>query len=82
MFITAFYCTIIPSCILWSILALIINYFVYKYLFIRKKTIKNHLGSELGLEMVYLFLFFLKIEQLEYFLPLYSLSNMIFFYIL
>lgn len=54
MFITAFYSIIIPSCILWGMLALIINYFVYKYLFLRKKTCKYYLGFELGLEMVFI----------------------------
>lgn len=54
MFITAFYSIIIPSCILWGILALIMNYFVYKYLFLRKKTVKFYLGRELGIEMVFL----------------------------
>lgn len=53
MFITSFYSIIIPSCILWGMLALIINYSVYKYLFLRKKTCKYYLGSELGREMVY-----------------------------
>lgn len=52
MFITAFFSIIIPSCILWGILSIIINYFVYKYLFLRKKTCKYHLGNELGKEMV------------------------------
>ena len=59
MFITAFYSIIIPSCILWGMLAIIINYFVYKYLFLRKKTCKYYLGSELGREMVaFNFLFY------------------------
>jgi len=54
MFITVFYSIIIPSCLIWGVLILIIQYFVDKYLFIRKRTIKYYLGCELDLKMVIL----------------------------
>lgn len=58
MFVTAFYSIIIPSCILWGILALLIQYIVDKYLFLRKRNNRFYLGRELGNEMVLFFINF------------------------
>ena len=52
MFLTAFYMPLIPTCIIWGLLALNLQYLVNKYNFLRSKCIKFHLGGELGLEMV------------------------------
>ena len=73
MFLTSFYSIIIPSCILWGIFSIFLQYNVDKYLFLRKRNSKFYLGRELGTEII---------EQLEYVLPLYALSNIIFYYIL
>ena len=55
VFLSAFYSIIIPSCILWGIFALTLQYFIIKYLFLRKRSVKFYLGKELGDEMVFIF---------------------------
>jgi len=54
VFVSAFYSIIIPSCILWGIFALAMQYFIIKYLFLRKRSVKFYLGKELGDEMVFI----------------------------
>ena len=67
MFVSAFYSIIIPSCLLWGILALLIQYFVDKYLFLRKRNNRFNLGQELGNEMVIKYIIFLRLNNLNMF---------------
>ena len=70
-----FYATVLPLCIIWSSFALIVHYLVDKWNFLRYKIIKYKLSADLSREMI---------EQLEYFLPIYSISSIcgyFFFYI-
>ena len=73
MFISAFFANLMPSCLLLGIFAIFLQYITDKYLFLRKRNNRFNLGDELGNEMI---------EQLEYVLPIYAFSNLIFNYIL
>lgn len=55
MFVSSFYSIILPSCVLWGILALFLQYFIDKYLLLRRRSSKFYLGKEIGCEMVLLF---------------------------
>ena len=72
MFISAFFANLMPSCLLLSIFAIFLQYITDKYLFLRKRNNRFNLGDELGNEMI---------EQLEYVIPCYAFSNLIFNYI-
>ena len=73
MFISAFFANLMPSCLLLGIFAIMLQYIADKYLFLRKRNNRFNLGDELGNEMI---------EQLEYVIPCYAFSNLIFNYIL
>ena len=72
MFISAFFANLMPSCLLLGIFAIMLQYIADKYLFLRKRNNRFNLGDELGNEMI---------EQLEYVIPCYAFSNLIFNYI-
>ncbi|CAD8115595.1 unnamed protein product [Paramecium primaurelia] len=71
MLMTSFYASIIPLGILFSIIALTILYWVYKYQFLRRRTFKQSLSFNLSIEMT---------EVLEYMIPIYCFSNFWFQY--
>lgn len=66
MLMTSFYASIIPLGILFSIAALSILYWVYKYTFIKKRTFKQSLSFNLSIEMT---------EILEYMIPIYCVNT-------
>ncbi|EAS04833.2 kinase domain protein (macronuclear) [Tetrahymena thermophila SB210] len=69
MFMVAFYSPIIPVGILYSMVAILLMYWVDKFNILRRKTIKFSQSAELSIEMT---------EMIEYILPIYSLSNALF----
>ncbi|CAK88674.1 unnamed protein product (macronuclear) [Paramecium tetraurelia] len=71
MLMTSFYASIIPLGILFSIGALTLLYWVYKYQFLRRRTFKQSLSFNLSIEMT---------EVLEYMIPIYCFSNFWFQY--
>ncbi|CAD8107052.1 unnamed protein product [Paramecium sonneborni] len=71
MLMTSFYASIIPLGILFSIIALTLLYWVFKYQFLRRRTFKQSLGFNLSIEMT---------EILEYMIPIYCFSNFWFQY--
>ena len=52
MFMCAFYSSVLPISIFWSILALIFNYWVDKWNFLGKKAIYHNISADFGKEMV------------------------------
>ena len=52
MFMCAFYSSVLPISIFWSILALIFNYWADKWNFLRKKAIYHNISADVGKEMV------------------------------
>ncbi|EWS72684.1 kinase domain protein (macronuclear) [Tetrahymena thermophila SB210] len=70
MFTTAFYSPIVPMTIFWSLIGLILQYWVDKYNLIHRSCVKNNMSAELSIEMT---------EHLEYFLPIQSISTLIFY---
>ena len=52
MFMCAFYSSVLPISINWSILALIFNYWADKWNFLRKKAIYHNISADVGKEMV------------------------------
>ncbi|KAL4484378.1 hypothetical protein ABPG74_019555 [Tetrahymena malaccensis] len=70
MFTTAFYSPIVPITIFWSLIGLILQYWVDKYNLIHRSTVKYNMSAELSIEMT---------EHLEYFLPIQSISTLIFY---
>ncbi|EGR30034.1 phage head-tail family protein, putative, partial [Ichthyophthirius multifiliis] len=71
MFTTAFYAPILPTSIMWSCLALFLQYWVDKYDLLNRSTVKYNMSITLSIEMT---------EHLEYFLSIYSVSTLIFYY--
>ncbi|KAL4483923.1 hypothetical protein ABPG72_013929 [Tetrahymena utriculariae] len=69
MFMVAFYSPIIPIGIVYSMVAILLIYWVDKFNILRRKTIKFSQSAELSIEMT---------EMIEYILPIYSLSNALF----
>ncbi|KAL4489888.1 hypothetical protein ABPG72_010787 [Tetrahymena utriculariae] len=70
MFTTAFYSPIVPMSLFWSLIGLILQYWVDKYNLIHRSSVKNNMSAELSIEMT---------EHLEYFLPIQSISALIFY---
>ncbi|KAL4478393.1 hypothetical protein ABPG74_006628 [Tetrahymena malaccensis] len=54
LLMTLFYATPLPICILWSILGLIIQYFIAKYNLLYRRSAPFNMGSSLGYKMVLL----------------------------
>ena len=71
MYTVAFYSPIIPYIIIWGALSIFVKYYINKYNIIKRRCVKLTLNKHLSIEMT---------EMLEYFLPLYSVSNIIFIY--
>ncbi|EAR82133.2 kinase domain protein (macronuclear) [Tetrahymena thermophila SB210] len=73
MLFTAFYAPLIPVGILFSMLGIMLLYFIQKYKILNHRTIRYSMSNLLSLEMI---------ELTEYILPIYCLSNIVFSYIL
>ena len=69
MWFTFFYCPAIPFGTLWSILGILLYYYVDKYNIIFKRTVKENIGQELTIEMI---------ELLEYCIVLHMFGNFFF----
>ncbi|KAL4475819.1 hypothetical protein ABPG72_011380 [Tetrahymena utriculariae] len=54
LLMTLFYATPLPICILWSILGLIVQYFIAKYNLLYRRSAPFNMGSSLGYKMVLL----------------------------
>lgn len=52
MFLAAFYSILMPVCILYSLLAISLQFIVNKFAILRRKSIKYNIGEELVIEMV------------------------------
>ncbi|KAL4481493.1 hypothetical protein ABPG74_007582 [Tetrahymena malaccensis] len=65
LFMTLAYCTVMPICILYSILALTIQYFTSKYDLIKRRTVPYNMGSSLSYNMI---------EMLKMSIIIYSFS--------
>lgn len=66
---TAFYSIMLPIGILWSILALLVVYWVSKYQLLRHSVNPINYSIKLGVEII---------EMLEHIIPLYGLSAAMF----
>lgn len=66
VFSCGFYSPILPIGLIWGILSLLLQYYTSKYSLLRRRVVKTSMSSELSLEMT---------EQLEYFLPIFSVRQ-------
>lgn len=73
LFCTAFYAPILPITLFWGLLSIFLHYWTDKYTLLRTKCVKYNMSSDLSTEMT---------EHLEYFLPIYSCSGLMFHYFL
>lgn len=73
MFTTAFYAPLIPFGIILSIGGLLVLYVIQKFKIPNHRTIRYSMSNLISLEMI---------ELLEFILPIYSLSNLVYEYIL
>ena len=72
-----------PIAILYGILILISYYWLDKLRIIRKSSINGSINNHLSVKLYYYTTFLLKIEMtemLEFILPIFSISNLFFFY--
>ncbi|KAL4466145.1 hypothetical protein ABPG72_000691 [Tetrahymena utriculariae] len=69
LFMTLAYCTIMPFCLIYSILALIIQYFTAKYDLIKRTFVPFNMGSSLSYNMI---------KMLKMSIIIYSLSSFFF----
>ncbi|CAD8092456.1 unnamed protein product [Paramecium primaurelia] len=67
MYVVAFYASVIPIGLVITCFALLFFYWVEKYNIARRRTIKYNYSSVMSREMI---------EQLEYVLPIYCLTNL------
>ncbi|CAD8118599.1 unnamed protein product [Paramecium sonneborni] len=67
MYVVAFYASVIPIGLVITCFALVLFYWVEKYNIARRRTIKYNYSSVMSREML---------EQLEYVLPIYCLTNL------
>lgn len=72
MFLTAFYTPLIPLALIYALIGIFLIYWVDKYTLLRRRTVKSALGVKLSLEMT---------DLLEWFLPIFCFSNILFEYI-
>lgn len=73
MYTVAFYTSILPIVLAWTMVGLVMIYFLDKYNILRRRTIKFALGDELSKEMT---------EMIELILPIYTLAADIFIYLI
>ncbi len=52
MWFTFFYCPAVPMGTIWSIIGLIVYFYVDKYNIIYRRTVKENIGNELTIEMI------------------------------
>lgn len=71
MWFTFFYAPCIPLGNIFSILNLILYYYIDKYNVLRRRVIKESLGKEITFEMI---------EMLEYIIILFAIGNFTFSY--
>ena len=69
MFLTAFYSPLLPLGLAYSLVGLLINYWMQKRMLLRRRTVSNSLNTALSLEMT---------NALELFLPILCFGNLIF----
>jgi hypothetical protein len=73
LFLCAFYCPVIPAVMIYSIVSLLACYFIDKWVLLRRRRVSSALGAALSYEMI---------DLLEWFLPLFCISNIIFDYLI
>lgn len=73
LFMTAFYAPIMPVCLLFSILALSFYYVCDKYILLNQCTVKRSLNFQLSVEMT---------EMLEFYIPIFSITQALFIYLI
>lgn len=71
LYTVSFYTPILPVVLLWAIIGLFLTYIIDKYNLLRRRTVKFALGNSLSVEMT---------EMVEFILPIFTLSNIFFFY--
>lgn len=69
MMMTFFYASIMPFCIIYSIIGLTLFYWSNKYNLLRRKTVKNNLNINIAIRIIAI---------IEYIVPIYCIANMIF----
>jgi hypothetical protein len=67
MFASAFYAPIIPVALVWSIIAMICNYWADKYVLVRRCKKPDSLSAKISREMT---------ELLEWILPIYAVRTL------
>lgn len=71
MYISVFYCTVVPIGLIISIIGFIILYWQEKYVLLKRKSVKRQISIYLSLEMT---------EYLELIIMVYAVSNVLFKY--
>ena len=71
MWFTFFYSPAIPMGTLWSIIGILLYYYVDKYNLIYRRTVKENIGNSLTIEMI---------ELLEYCVVFHLFGNFFFMY--
>jgi hypothetical protein len=69
MFLTAFYSPLLPIGLVYSMLGLMMHYWVQKYILINRRKVTTALGSSLSNSMTGI---------LELFLPIFCIGNLLF----
>ncbi|EGR32796.1 hypothetical protein IMG5_070780 [Ichthyophthirius multifiliis] len=71
MYMTAFYCPLIPLGLIFSFIGIFIYYWTHKFAFLNFKTVNKQMSSKLSVEMT---------EYLEYTIFIFAVSNSLFTY--
>jgi hypothetical protein len=69
MFLTAFYSPLLPIGLVYSMLGLMMHYWVQKYILMNRRTVTSALGGSLSNNMT---------DILELFLPIFCIGNLLF----
>ena len=72
MYVTIFFSVLLPIGIIWSLLSLSFMYKIHKYNLIKKSTTNHVISYQLAEEVI---------EMLEYIIPIYGVSNVVFVYL-
>lgn len=73
MFITAFYASLIPVTIIWSLLGIVFTYLLDKYKLLNHSVVYYNMGPDLSFAMI---------DVVEAFLPIYCTGYLLFTYLI